>query len=736
MRNLILAFIVLCFQRSLFSQSQSDSFIRGVDISFTQQIEDLGGKYKINGIEKDVLDILKDSGVNYIRLRIWHTPINGYCGLEKTLEFARRIKSKGFRFLLDFHYSDSWADPGKQTKPAAWQNLSYEILKDSVYEYSKRVISDFKNQNTLPDLVQVGNEITGGMLWPDGKLYGTSNQNEQWRKFAELVKEGIRGVNDAAGIDSIKIMIHIDRGGDNNGAVYFFDHLIAQNVDFNVIGLSYYPWWHGPLNSLIINLNELAQRYQKEIIVAESAYPWTLQYKNDGNGNIVGQNTTLLQSYPATVKGQKDFLFSLSRIIKDTRDNKGIGFFYWEPAYISVPPIGSSWENLATFDFNGEALESLIAFKYLDSLKSVSVKLRINTSTHGDTITSKNFVQIRGEIKGTSSSLLPDGKQVTWDVNSQLICKNVGGDYWDCQFKMYPGDQLQYKIWTGKNKSTPTYLRLGWEGPILPFDSSNINARLLNVFLDDTTNTVEYFNTTGIEHNQYWSPFDYEPDSIGVLFRVNVGDIITKGLFDTTKNLVSVRGDSISSNGILSWTLSKVLKKEANSINKESFWSGVIYFPKKKISAGTLINYKFFVENSSFGGWESSIDPRSFQFPITDTTLFWHYFNDKKSLTEVSRENNLIPGEFKLFQNYPNPFNPVTTISYYLPAGGKDYKYKVTLKVFNSLGREVETLVNEFQTAGFHSSLFTLRSSLPSGVYFYQIKAGSFMETKKLILLK
>jgi len=351
--KILFAFFLLTV-RVVLSQTTGSEFVRGVDISFTPQIEDLGGKYNVNGVAKDALDIFKENGVNYIRLRIWHTPANGYCGLKETLDYAKRIKEKGFKFLLDFHYSDSWADPGKQPKPAAWANLTFDVLKDSVYTYTKNVITALKNQNSLPDMVQVGNEITGGMLWPDGKLYNAGDQNEQLVKFAELVKAGINGVKDAADTAQVKIMIHIDRGGDNSGSVYFYNRLISQNVEFDVIGLSYYPWWHGTLSKLTANMNDLATRYGKEIIIAETAYPWTLQYK-DGTNNIVGTSSQLHSGYPATEEGQKNFLTQIKNIVRQATNNKGLGFFYWEPGYIAVSGLGSTWENCALFDFSNEA---------------------------------------------------------------------------------------------------------------------------------------------------------------------------------------------------------------------------------------------------------------------------------------------------------------------------------------------------------------------------------------------
>ncbi len=715
-----------------FSQTTGSEFIRGVDISFTPQIEDLGGKYTMNGVAKDALDIFKENGVNYIRLRLWHTPANGYCGLKETLDYAKRIKEKGLKFLLDFHYSDSWADPGKQTKPAAWTNLSFDVLKDSVYSYTKEVIAALLNQNTIPDMVQVGNEITGGMLWPDGKLYNAGDQTVQLGKFAEFVKAGINGVRDAADTTPVKIMIHIDRGGDNSGAVYFYNRLISQNVEFDVIGLSYYPWWHGTLSQLTTNLNDLATRFGKEIVVAETAYPWTTQYENDGMGNIVGSGTTLLQGYPATVKGQKDYLFNLIKLINQTPNGKGTGFFYWEPAYISVPPIGSPWENLTVFDFNNEALESINAFRNIDSLKTVKVKLRVNTATNYDTLKATGVVQVRGEVTGISSSLLPSGESVTWDATSTLILKNIGGDYWEHEFQMYPGDMLNYKIWTGHTKSKATFLRLGWEGPITPFNNVNLNARLFFAGNNDTTIQLQFYNSTGNYVQQYYSPLIYKEDSVAVLFRVNVTDLIKAGLFNPDVNgPVTVRGDDNNSAGVLSWNESKIiLSKEENSVATNSFWSGVTYFPKNKIAEGTQIKYKFYIENSSFGGWESGIEDRYLNLPYRDTTLVWKFFNERKTVTSIDDIANLHPFEFDLYQNYPNPFNPVTSISFSISA-----ETFVTLKIYNSLGELVNTLESGIKKPGLHSITWHAEN-LTSGIYIARIDAGGMNKSIKLILMK
>ena len=442
MKKIFSLWISILLTITSFPQISSDNFIRGVDISTTPQIKNAGGVWKQNNVVDDVLDIFKNNGANYVRLRLWHTPTNKYCGLDSTLAFAKEIKAKGFKFLLDIHYSDWWADPGQQTKPAAWNGLSFAVLTDSVRSYTKRVIQALKDQNTLPDMVQVGNEITGGMLWPDGKISVGG-----WGNFTTLLKAGIQGVKDVD--TTVKIMIHIDRGGDNNSCRWFYDNLKSNGVTFDIIGLSYYPWWHGSLTNAQNNLNDLATRYNKDIVIVETAYPWTTQYLNDGMNNVGFDPAKLPAGYPVNPQGQRDFLTYLIKLIKNTTSGRGIGFFYWEPAYISVPPVGSAWENYALFDFSGNAFSTLQAFQSNDSMSTVNVTLRLNTSTLGDTIKSTGFVQARGQIFGVSSGFFPGGEKFTWDINSQIKLKNVGGDYWEYTFKMYP--PMKYNFYFGQD---------------------------------------------------------------------------------------------------------------------------------------------------------------------------------------------------------------------------------------------------------------------------------------------
>jgi len=241
--------------------------ILGADISFIPQLESEGHKFYDDGVSKDPFQLLKDHGFNYVRLRIFNNPkadsgysAKGYCGLEDTKKMARRIKAAGMGFLLDFHYSDTWADPGKQYKPAAWKNLDNRQLQDSIKAFTIITLKALKKQGTLPDMVQVGNEINHGILWPDGRLKNLDT-------LAGFLKAGISGVRSVGG--NIRIMLHIACGGQNVESRYFLDNMIKRGVNFDIIGESYYPEWHGTPDSLKKNLTDLNARYRQDVIVAE-----------------------------------------------------------------------------------------------------------------------------------------------------------------------------------------------------------------------------------------------------------------------------------------------------------------------------------------------------------------------------------------------------------------------------------------------------------------------------------
>jgi len=268
-----------------FKETKVDKML-GADISFLPELEDRGMKfYDLDGKQKDAIQILKDHGMNYVRLRIFndpardsgYSPKKGFCDLQHTLQMAKRVKAAGMKLLLDFHYSDYWADPQKQYMPLTWRGKSIAELKQAVYDYTKMVIKALKDQGTAPEMVQVGNEINHGMIWPHGSIGNLDS-------LAQLIYAGIQGVKAVS--PSTTIMIHIALGGQNDECRFFLDNMIIRGIQFDVIGLSYYPKWHNTLADLEYNLDDLSRRYNKDVIVVE--YSHVKKEVNELSFNVAG----------------------------------------------------------------------------------------------------------------------------------------------------------------------------------------------------------------------------------------------------------------------------------------------------------------------------------------------------------------------------------------------------------------------------------------------------------------
>lgn len=334
-------------------------FLVGGDISLLDKINAYGGTYRVDGVEKDALEIFRDSGYNYARIRLFHTPdMEGATvqDLDYVLGLAGRIKATDLKLLLNFHYSDTWADPGKQFKPAAWEGLSFQALEDSVYAYTLRVMNAFADRGIAPDMVQPGNEISYGMLWPEGKLDGNTPAEKaaKWDQFARLVKAGISGIRESPGGEDIPVMIHVAGGGKKELTQWFFDNLLSRGVVFDVIGQSYYPWWHGTLQMLEENITFMTTSYRKDIVIVETAYQWKGTYPT-------GADYSYYQPYPLTPQGQHDFLKRLYDICRDHASVTGI--FYWYPECIRVPQeAGLLYFDRSLFTEEGEALPGIGAW--------------------------------------------------------------------------------------------------------------------------------------------------------------------------------------------------------------------------------------------------------------------------------------------------------------------------------------------------------------------------------------
>jgi len=338
-----------------FAQASTDhDLLRGGDVSEIPEVEAQGGKYFYQGKQEDPFVIMRKAGWNFVRFRIWNHPKDGYCDKQHTLALAIRAHEQGLKISLDFHYSDWWADPGKQTKPAAWKSLPFDQLVNATHDYTKEVVDAMIAQGTPPIMVQIGNEIPSGMLWPDGKI--TGDDPKQWHKLAQLLNAGIQGVHEAAGKLPIQTMIHLDRGGDNKGATWWFDHIQKEKVNFDLIGLSYYPFWHGNLQAMTANVNALAKRYGKDIYIVETAYPWVMDIRSKGSVHVKGDPAGMLDGYPMTPEGQDQFLKTVLNTLRKIPNGRGRGLLYWAPTWISPDGKPSPYDNLNLFDYQGNAL--------------------------------------------------------------------------------------------------------------------------------------------------------------------------------------------------------------------------------------------------------------------------------------------------------------------------------------------------------------------------------------------
>ncbi|RKS12887.1 glycosyl hydrolase 53 family protein [Flavobacterium sp. 120] len=334
--SLMVSLLYSCSTSKNIQTTSKSSFAKGADVGWLPQMEATGYKfYDTDGSEKDCLQLLKDRGMNTIRLRVWVNPnddkASGHCSKEETVVMALRAQKMGMRIMIDFHYSDSWADPGKQFKPKAWENHTFSELMTDVYDHTFDVLSALKSAGVTPEWVQVGNEIPGGMMWPEGST-------KNWSQLAQLLNKGYEATK---AIDAkIKVIVHLDEGNNSEKFRWFFDNATANNVKYDVIGLSYYPFWikkdyTETIADLANNLNDMATRYNKEVMVVE----------------VGGEYDKVQNTY--------EMLAATIKAVKAVPNNKGLGVIYWEPQG------EKSWSHysLSAWQSDGKPSPALDAFK-------------------------------------------------------------------------------------------------------------------------------------------------------------------------------------------------------------------------------------------------------------------------------------------------------------------------------------------------------------------------------------
>jgi arabinogalactan endo-1,4-beta-galactosidase len=346
--------------------------VLGADVSSLTKSEDYGGEYFDDfsgqnhcGDDPSALDILREHGASHVRVRVWVDPADGYHDVFEASEIARRARASGLEVLADLHYSDTWADPAHQTKPAAWSGGSVEALRQAVYDHTYETCSAMTVRGRGPDMIQIGNELNAGMLWPDGHTWDPPN----WDNLAGFLEAGYQAVKACS--PSTKVVLHLANGGDNGLYRWWFDNITSRAVPFDVIAVSYYGYWHGSLGDLQWNLNDISARYGKDVLVAETAYPFTLGYADD-HPNSIGLESQLVSGYPATPEGQARNFRDVLSILRAVPNGRGLGAFYWDATWTAVPgngwdpadPLsGNAWENQALFDFDSVALPAMSEFK-------------------------------------------------------------------------------------------------------------------------------------------------------------------------------------------------------------------------------------------------------------------------------------------------------------------------------------------------------------------------------------
>lgn len=362
----------------------------GVDVSTYLEEKNGGAKYFDHGKEIDPFREMRANGVDLIRLRVWNDPfengrpyLGGTNSVENDLKIIEDLKPYGFSYIIDFHYSDFWVDPGKQTLPKAWKGLSFEEVKEQLYLFTKESLQKFKNAGVDVPYIQIGNEVTNGMVWPFGQLIdnGKGKPRSNYEGFIALLNSGIKGAKEI--YPNSQIIVHLERSSDCEVYEELFTQLKEADVPYDVIGMSYYPYWHGNFAQLFKNVANCQQKFQKPIMIMELGYGFTLEdYLLTENGQselkVTKENLEAELPYDIDIKGQElfieDFLYRCEQ-------HHVLGVIYWEPLWIpgeticwaSVEgqayiheegkPTRNEWSNQCLFDYKGNKLPAFNKYR-------------------------------------------------------------------------------------------------------------------------------------------------------------------------------------------------------------------------------------------------------------------------------------------------------------------------------------------------------------------------------------
>ena len=333
----------------------------GADISWLPEIEAAGGKFfDAKGRRIDAIALLKLSGVKVGRIRVFVNPLTETGSLNRAIALAKRLKTNGLEICIDLHYSDTWADPANQTMPTGW-SMEIDKLENEVYEYTQEILREFVNAGVTPKWIQVGNEVAGGFLWPLGKI--SSDDARQWQNFVRLQNASALAIREL--LPNALIIVHLECGGDSQRVHWWLSNAQKHGLsNFDILGLSYYSQWSGSLNELNKTLNVVTSTFKKPVVIAETAYPWTTQrFGND----VIDTVKALLSGHPLTKNGQKKFVLSLEKLLRQQPGNRGLGLWWWEPMAMKVLSSNGAitWNggmaNSTLIDSDGRALPALSA---------------------------------------------------------------------------------------------------------------------------------------------------------------------------------------------------------------------------------------------------------------------------------------------------------------------------------------------------------------------------------------
>lgn len=426
-----------------------DDFIMGVDASMVKTVEENGGVYyNSEGKEQDVFEIMAESGVNFFRVRVWNNPSRygedyggGNVDVDEAIAMSKRAARVGMNILVDFHYSDFWADPENQQVPTSWARYDFARLQSAVETYTAESLQKFKDEGLDVDMVQIGNEINYGMLWTEGKIDFSADNG--FEKLATLLKAGIKGSNSV--FPNAYTAIHLANGGNKDEFDRYFTELERYNVNYDIIGASYYPFYHGTLDALQANLNNVAAKFDKPVYVAEISYGFTTDYPQAPltAANIYNESFEDAGGYLTGIQGQATAVRDCMATVAAVPNNMGLGVFYWEPAWLPVEGADwalpasertetagkSTWANQALFSYNGKALPSLEVFKRVKESGTATAEtpLKVRSKTLAYTLNTTANEKLPTEVAVETSLGAIRTAPVSWNIPASM--KNEDGSY-------------------------------------------------------------------------------------------------------------------------------------------------------------------------------------------------------------------------------------------------------------------------------------------------------------------